>query len=49
MEVFKAKLLKPLLLAVSVMLFAVIKINKAKKNKKNLKNPKKSVDNQISL
>jgi len=34
MKVFKEKLLKPLLFAVSVIVFAVVRFNKAKKSKK---------------
>jgi hypothetical protein len=49
MKIPKTKLLKPLLLAVSFVVFTIVKINRSGGNKKIEKNIKKSVDKRSSL
>jgi hypothetical protein len=49
LKIPKTKLLKPLLLAVSFVVFAIVKINRSGDNKKSEKNIKKSVDKRSSL
>ncbi|MBQ5336305.1 MAG: hypothetical protein J6W65_02585 [Oscillospiraceae bacterium] len=49
MKIPNTKLLKPLLLAVSFVVFAIVKINRSGDNKKSEKNLKKGVDKRSSL
>ena len=49
MKIPRTKLLKPLLLAVSFVVFAIVKINRSGNKKKSEKIFKKSVDKRSSL